>query len=260
MPLKFLPIKSKKDWSGSKWEVVDDNKLSELIARVAVGQSRYVHRILTETSVPTKKAKDTVIDGAVKLLTATDPAKPWHRDGWMFQVISWIAANMQKLGDIIAPPHMIHAHKGFDGIHVKIDASTNLVSLVVICEEKATKNPKKMVSVNVLKEFETMQTGERDNELAAQITQMLESRSDIDVDDALEQIIWKNSRAYRIAVTINDEHNSSTGYEKLFEGYSAVVTGGVEKRRSEVLYLKQLRPWMASLASLAVQHIKKMDK
>lgn len=58
---------------------------------------------------------------AFKSKRTTDPEKPWHRDGWMFQVISWIAAHLQNPEDLIAPPHMIHAHKGFDGIHVRVD-------------------------------------------------------------------------------------------------------------------------------------------
>ncbi|MGY3585542.1 hypothetical protein ACVIGB_005404 [Bradyrhizobium sp. USDA 4341] len=253
MPITFSVIGSKDDWAGSSWTITNDDELAGLIARVALGQSRYVRRVLKETGFATPDAKETELAGALKLLTATDPKNPWHRDGWLFQVISWIAANLQDPNGLIAPPHMIHAHKGFDGVHVKVDPKTNLVTSVVICEEKATDNARKMVRDRIWKEFEGMQSGERDNELAAEVTRLLETAKGVDVDSAVETIVWKNARYYRIAITIGDEHNDASGYQKLFDGYDAVVNGEVIRRRGEVLYLKNLRAWMAVLANRATK-------
>lgn len=70
MPLTFSEIFSGAGWKGSSWEVVDDEKLAELIARVAMGQSRYVRRVLTELNVVPQKGFGTALDGAIKRLTA----------------------------------------------------------------------------------------------------------------------------------------------------------------------------------------------
>jgi hypothetical protein len=258
MPITFSVISSKDDWAGSTWTITNDDELAELVAKVALGQSRYVRRVLKETGFAAPDAKETELAGALKLLTSTDPKKPWHRDGWMFQVISWIAAHLQDPNGLIAPPHMIHAHKGFDGIHVKLDPKTKEVTCVVICEEKATDNARQMVRDRIWKEFEGMQKGERDNELAAEVTRLLETAKDIDVDSAVETIVWKSARYYRISITIGDEHNDAGGREKLFDGYSAVVDGEVTRRRGEVLYLKNLRAWMAALADRAAKKAKAM--
>jgi len=252
MPLAFAPIGGKPDWSGSSWVVADDDKLADMVAHVALGRSRYVRRVLNETGFKTPDPKETELAGAIKLLTALNPAEPWHRDGWLFQVVSWIAAHLQDPDGIIAPPHMIHAHKGFDGIHVKLDPETYQVISVVVCEEKATDNAQKMVN-RIWKDFEKVQLGERDNELVAEVTRLLETRKDVDVDKALEEIIWKDSRGYRIAITIGDEHNHVQGHSKLFKGYDDIVDGDVGRRRGEVLYLANLRRWMDEIASKAIK-------
>lgn len=258
MPITFSPISNKDDWAGSSWTIAKDDELAELIAKIALGQSRYVRRVLKETGFAVPDPKETELTGALKLLTATDPEKPWHRDGWMFQVISWIAAHLQDPSGLIAPPHMIHAHKGFDGIHVRVDPNTNKVTCVVICEEKATDNARKMVRDRIWKEFEEMQNGERDNELAAEVTRLLETAREIDVDAAVETIVWKNTRHYRVSITVGDEHNNEDGQHKLFEGYSTVVGGAVIRRRGEVLYLEDVRSWMAKLAESASKKAKAM--
>ncbi|MGJ4889313.1 hypothetical protein ACQR1Y_14025 [Bradyrhizobium sp. HKCCYLRH3099] len=253
MPIKFSLIGGKHDCTGGSWTITDDDALAELIARVALGQSRYVRRVLRETGFAVPDAKETELAGALKLLTSTDPKAPWHRDGWMFQVISWIAARLQNPQGLIAPPHMIHAHKGFDGLHVTVDPKTSQVTSVVICEEKATENARKMVRDRIWKEFQEMQNGTRDNELAAEVTRLLETAKGVDVDAAVETIVWKNARYYRIAITIDEEHKGTDGYRKLFDGYDVVVAGDVARRRGEVLYLSDMRAWMAKLAQRAAK-------
>ena len=258
MPLKFRPISDKPHWAGSRWVIADDDQLADMVARVALGQSRYVRRVLRETGFESPDPKETELAGAIKLLTATDPDEPWHRDGWLFQVMSWIAANLQSPKGLIAPPHMIHAHKGFDGIHLRLDPKTHQVTSVIICEEKATDNARQMVRDRIWKEFEEMQQGERDNELLAEVTRLLESGKDLDVDKAIGEIIWKDHRAYRIAVTIDDSHDNVKGYGKLFKGYADVVDGDIGRRRAEVLYLKNLREWMDEIATKAIKKAKKL--
>lgn len=247
MPITFTPIGKNPDWSGSSWEIASDDELAKLVARVALGQSHFSLRILRETGFIGPKAAASTLPGALKLLTAADPTKPYHRDGWLFQVISWIAANLQDPGGLIMEPHMIHAHKGFDGVHVRMHGGN--VSAVVICEEKATKNPRKMVRDSIWKEFESMQRGDSDHRLLSEVLVLLKSGKGFDLDKAIEQLVWNNARAYRVAITVADED-----IEDIFEGYADVVSGNVLRRRSEVLPLKKLRPWMAAVAEKARKH------
>lgn len=49
MPVSFTPISEEGRWSGSAWTVDDEDALADMIARVALGQSRSVERILQAT-------------------------------------------------------------------------------------------------------------------------------------------------------------------------------------------------------------------
>jgi len=254
MPIKFAPIGSSSHWAGSTWKIASDNELAKLVARVALGQSHYALRVLKETGFVSSTAAGTTLPGAISLLTAADPKKPYHRDGWLFQVISWIAANLQDPNGLIMEPHMIHAHKGFDGVHVRMSKTKGTVDTVVICEEKATKNARQMVRDRIWPEFETMEKGDSDHRLLSEILVILKTRPDLDPDKAIEQLVWKNTRAYRVAITIKDGSDS----DELFEGYEKVIAGNVGRRRGEVLPLKEMRAWMQSMATKAIEHAKKL--
>jgi hypothetical protein len=255
MPITFTPISNSPTWSGSSWQISNDDELALLVANVALGQSHFAKRILIETGFRSPTPSSSTLEGAVRLLTANNPKEPYHRDGWLFQVISWIAAHLQKPDGLIMEPHMIHAHKGFDGIHVHVDGATGQVQRVVICEEKATKNPRKMVS-RIWDEFKDMESGDSDHRLLSEVIMILRLAPGINLDNAIENLIWKNKRAYRVAITVPNGANYST----LFEGYDAVVTGDVAKRGSEVLPLADMRDWMAAISGKAINYAKKLVK
>ncbi|MGO7611073.1 hypothetical protein ACC689_07275 [Rhizobium ruizarguesonis] len=253
MPITFTPISSSPTWSGSSWQISNDDELARLVARVALGQSHFAKRILVETGFRSPTPSSSTLEGAVRLLSASNPKEPYHRDGWLFQVISWIAAHLQQPGGLIMEPHMIHAHKGFDGIHVHVDGTTGQVERVVICEEKATKNPRKMVS-RIWEEFKDMENGDSDHRLLSEVIMILRLSPAIDLDKAIENLVWKNRRAYRVAITVPNGAN----YSQLFDGYDAVVAGDVAKRGSEVLPLTDMRDWMAALSTKAINHAEKL--
>lgn len=251
MPLSFSSIGNGAAWSGSAWTVSDEQKLASLIARIALGQSRQVERILHDTGFKFGDHGETAAIGAKNLLSVPSGKKPYHRDGWLFQAISWIAAHKQNAGAIIRAPQMIQAHKGFDGIHVELDAKTGRVTRIVVCEEKATDGPRGVITSKVWKEFRDLETGRRDNELVAEVSQMLAAQPALDVDAAVETILWKEARAYRVAITVGNSHVATDGQKELFEGYENVVAQDVSRRRAEILHLTNLRVWMETLATKA---------
>ena len=154
---------------------------------------------------------------------------------------------------------MQHAAKGFDGLHVLIDKKTQTVSSVVICEDKATSNPRRTIHNQVWKEFLDLEAGGRDNLLAANVSMLLETRPELDPDQAIQQILWKETRAFRVAITVDDRHGSVGGRKRLFKGYSTVVTRRVTRRRAETLHLDDLRRWMKHLASKALKAAEKVE-
>ena len=231
-----------------------------MIARVALGQYRHVLQILRETDCIAYAPTENALKGAIRTLTAKDPEKPWQRDGWLFQVLSWIAANIHDHTTLKSPPHIIHADKGFDGLHLTLDRVNNNVISVVICEEKATDGPRGMITSQVWPEFQSIEAGVRDNELVAETTTLLDQNSHVDPDRAVHNILWTHARAYRISITIGDKENSNDGRKALFMGYKSKAPGNnVKKRRAETFYRKDLRGWMKRIAKKAIQAAKDME-
>ena len=121
MPISFSPIHEDGCWHGWTWTVDDEDALAEMIARVALGQSRAVERILSATDALPADYPTGGFSGAMALLTVEDGADAYHRDGWVFQVISWIAAHRQDDHALIRAPQMIKADKGLDGLMIQFD-------------------------------------------------------------------------------------------------------------------------------------------
>lgn len=250
MPISITPVAEKDYWSGSTWTVEDEDQLAELIARVAIGQSRTVERILQATGdLPASYPKGG-FEGARKLLTVGTGDKTYHRDGWVFQVIAWIAAHRFDEDALIRSPQMIKADKGLDGLMIEFDDDG--IAHVVICEEKATQHPRQKVKSQVWPEFEQFETGARDNELVASVTSLLEKSDDPDPDQTVADILWKEKRAYRVAVTVGEKHATPKGRKRLFKGYEEKVLGDVDRRRAETLVLDDVREWLGGIAKKAL--------
>jgi len=258
--MSFHPISNGSFWKGSSWSIDDEDELAILIARVALGQYRHVMKILHETECTAYAPASSALQGAIDLLTAKNDKDPYHRDGWLFQVISWIAAHLQNPDTLKSPPHMIHAGKGFDGLHVCLDSTNTNVVSVIICEEKATEGPRGKITSQVWPEFQLMETGERDHELVAEITTILATNGHIDPEKAVHQILWEQARAYRVSITVGNDENSKSGRKALFKGYKNKVTAGsVDRRRVETLCKNDLRDWMQHIADKAITVAKEME-
>ena len=254
MPLSFTPISVRGRWHGSTWTVQDEHELAVVLARVAIGQSAVVERILRDTDCLAPDMPSDGAHGARRLLTVTSEHSTVHRDGWMFQVISWVAAHLQGVAaeekTLIRPPHMIHAQKGQDGL--VIEYADDDIARVVICEDKATKSPRKQFRNKVLPDFDHYETGARDNELIASVTSVLARHKIYNADDIVANILWKDQRAYRVAVTVPPSRTSVPAQKRLFKGFEKSVQGDVNRRRVELLPLTCLRPWMNALADQAL--------
>lgn len=253
MPIKLTPRSHDPLAHGWDWQVSDRKALAKLIALVALGQARHVNRIFAAATVASPLSVGGW-DAAIKLVTVEKGAEPWHRDGWLFQVISWVAALKAAPMAPTSTPHLIHAQKGFDGVQLELDAAGG-ISAVVIFEDKATDNPRDTVRDDVWPEFTRFEQGEYANVLVAEVTGLLEKLPGIDVDEVIRRVIWKDARSFRVSITVGDTHSTVSGYRRLFKDYDATVLGPVKRRRAETFYVADLRPWMEGLALEVVAHI-----
>jgi len=253
MSIALTPYLSGSLCHGHTWVVPDLVDLADQLASVALGQSFHVERILAGTGIRPVATSTNAAKSGIQLLTAdTDP---WHRDGWMFQVMSWIAAHAAAPAGLIRGPQMIHADKGFDGLKLEVDQSSGIVTAAVIFEDKATENPRSTIRDEVWATFESLEGGAQENVLTAEVATLLANQKKIDADLAIQNIIWKTARHYRIAVTVSDTHASEEGRAKLFKGYDTIAKGQIQRRRAETFHVKELRKWMQALADTAIDRI-----
>ena len=256
MPLSLSQFQYPDICSGCYWSIDDEQKLAEHIAQIALGHARHVERIIAAiTGVSSMKQSVGAKRGAKKLLTVDAGAEPWHRDGWMFQAMSWIAARHADPAVYLRAPHMILAHKGFDGLSVTLDKTTKKVLAAVVFEDKATDNPRTTIRDDVWPGFEALESGDRENELTAELVSVLGAIQQCDVDDAIENVVWSQTRHFRVSITAGESHQDDDGRKRLFKGYDVVVTGALARRRAETIFIPNLRTWMDALALKAISYI-----
>jgi hypothetical protein len=259
MAIVLTPFSDGSLCQGCAWTINDEAELAQRVALVALGQSRHVAKVLASISKDPPKPTLAARTGAVKLLTAPVGEEPWHRDGWIFQTISWLAASQANPSAVTRAPHMIWAHKGFDGLQLELDRATGNITAAIIFEDKATSNPRQTITKEVWPEFRLLESGDRENVLTADVSSLLATRPDLDPERAIENVIWKQIRRYRISITVDETFATADGRKRLFKGYDEIATGNVLRRRSEILRLEQVRPWMASIAAKAISLLNTME-
>lgn len=258
-PLTLIPMNHGELCHGWRWEIADEADLARKVAMVALGQYWHVAQILAgvdKKSMPTRK--DTAA-AAIELLTVPTDGDPWHRDGWVFQTISWIAAHSTEKGVVARAPHAIRAHKGFDGMQLRLDKNGKSVTAVVIFEDKATDNPRKTIKGDVWDGIRSLERGERMPELIHEATTILQTQQQnfpgLDLDEAIETILWDEVRHYRVSITTSKTHAKDNDRERLFRGFDEVAPGNFSRRRADTIHFDNLREWMAEFCKTAITQI-----
>lgn len=259
MPLTLTPVTHGKLCHGSRWVIANEDDLARKVAHIALGQSRHVAAILAKIEKKSPVTRTDTAEAAIKLLTVPEDKDPYHRDGWVFQAISWIAAYRNDSGAIVRAPHAILAHKGFDGIQLRLDVSNENVTAVVIFEDKATENPRSTITGDVWMGIRALERGERMPELIQETGAILEAHQrrfpELDIDLAVETILWEEVRRYRVAITVNDAHDEDSKREALFKGFDRVAPGSLRRRQAETMSIPDLRKWMKQFSAKVIRQI-----
>ncbi|MEJ1336732.1 MAG: hypothetical protein RPU37_11905 [Candidatus Sedimenticola sp. (ex Thyasira tokunagai)] len=256
MPITLTTFEQDNLCKGHIWEFGNEELLVDIVAQVMVGKQRHIKKILEGVTGRVIDFRANAVRDAVEKLTVQPGAGPWHRDGLIFQIFSWISANISSgPSSVIRPPHLIPAQKGFDGLQVDIDTNTGNVSAVIIFEDKATTSPRNTVREMVWPEFSEFNSGERESELEQEITTLIETRKDliVDVDAAIETLIWNNIRKFRVAITADAGHLTEAGRTRLFRGYDVVIPNeDTDYRRAEIVHIDNLREWMDAFSQRVI--------
>ncbi|WP_423186933.1 hypothetical protein ACO1PK_01555 [Alishewanella sp. d11] len=242
---------------GHVWQITNEDLLVDLVANLLMGKQLHVEKILASASARPPRHRENVINDAIQKLTLDGSDTPYHRDGLLFQMFSWIAAHTVKCeGSIIKAPHLVPAHKGFDGLQITV--KDGLVKDVVIFEDKATDNPRDTIREQVWPEFKEFNAGRRESELQQEVTTLLSMKLDAvhDLEEAIETIFWEQSRKFRVAITADKSHLNDEGKARLFKGYDKIISNGtVDFRKAELVHISNLRTWMQQFSEKTIKKL-----
>lgn len=235
--------------SGYTWRIDDPEFLAARVAELLLGYHFHVVDVLNGTAGK-GFARPRMANVQHKLdlleLTTGSETERWHRDGWVFQMISWVAAQREADGEVlIRAPQCRPADKGLDGLLVELSVPSGTAATVVVCEDKATKNPRGMIRDKVWPEILDFEDGARDAEVNSEVTALATQVTDEarrrDIIDAL----WHGELHYRVSITIPDGGDDAASREALFEGFLDCAPGtDLRRRRAHTLALPSVRTWM----------------
>ena len=175
-------------------------------------------------------------------------ARVAQRDGLLFQHLSWVAARMQFPGMKATPPHVRKADKGFDGVLLELVPDESLAR-VVLCEDKATINPRPHIRDVVWQDITDICAGQKDLEILAAITGILDTFADnARHEEIIANTIWERARQFRISVTASPQQLRNGSYQHLFDGFDECAIGDLECRIGEVMPLEDVRAYLNDLS------------
>jgi hypothetical protein len=183
-----------------------------------------------------------------------------HRDGWLFQHISWIAAILDTAEPVVASaPHPRPAEKGFDIVLVPLASRQKAKLELIIGEDKATTNPRDMIRDRVWPEITDLENGARDAEVQATLTSLIAGAGITNKDELSTAAFWRRKKRYRVCVTIPSSSDTSAARQKLFKGYDDYAPGSaVERRKAETFALQDLRQWMEAFGRKVIVQVKQL--
>lgn len=242
---------------GHKWVIQDQAKLAGLVATLMLGEHLHARNILDQLQPATPPRRDDSIDRAIAKLTLSAGDDPWHRDGWVMQFISWIVCYKHRARNAtVRAPQSRRADKGFDGLVVEVDAKGQLS--ILLCEDKATQNPRDTFREKVLPEIKSFEAGERDEELLSDLTVVLETSNTPDVERILATIDWASARRYRVSLSSVAKQQTPAAMKKLFDGFDTAAPGSLDRRCGETACMDPLRAWMDAFCQMVIAQLEGM--
>jgi hypothetical protein len=248
MPLVVEPFDDDPLCFGHTWTIQDEDLLAKIVASIALGLSDHAGDILAGIqSTPRPVLRDRHLDRLIAELgiPASDAAR-WHRDGWVFQMISWISARLVAARHgkrlLIRAPQPRKADKGFDGFIIELADP----ACAVVCEDKATVNARATSTGKVKPEIALIEQGDRDGELNSELSTLLLALADATRSrEIINAVLWGEHLRYRVAITVSPEHDGAGGRADLFNGYDTKAPGDCNPRRgAETIAFPDLRLWM----------------
>lgn len=243
------------------FEVANKDLLASWIAELCLGNYLHLREVIEQLNPDIPISENEAIDAVIELLEVPSDNKTLveRRDGWLFQMMSWIALNLDLHHKFkpeqfeMAPPHTKPGQHGLDGIAVVLDDDMN-IDRIIITEDKCSTWPENIIKNQVFPEYDSFEKRKLDNRIKTGVTALIIPIGGRQVAIKLNNDIARlDYRRYRVGITRKEEHESLEGRKKLYTGYDSHVKGNVERRMAASVFLPDLRNWMSDLSNKVVK-------
>jgi hypothetical protein len=240
-----------------EFEVINEEDLAKYVGDIVLGHYAHVKRIIKSLSSSPSSVSDNSIDSAIKYLTASTIEK---RDGWLFQIISWILLLTENTSKkyYCQQPHDAPAQHGLDGIAVILNDTLQIENIIIV-EDKCTPNQRAIFS-GVWSEFKDFENRRFDNKIVSRISSMLENVNDGDVLEANKNDIYAQSLwSYRVCINRDSRYEGVEKRKKLFKGYDGCIINNTPHRRfAATIYKDNIRVWMNNFSAKVIEYLESL--
>jgi hypothetical protein len=182
-----------------------------------MGQAAHAARIIAELLPSQPVINDAALRDNAKhrLLISGNTDKQrnvsrYHRDGLIFEAISWTAAQQEASGKaLVRDPHLSSTTQGLDGLMIELDKAGKAVTRATIFEDKCSENPDHTFNSKILPAFKVHHENRRAAELVATAAALI-TKTGLDGTESIRaaaRVLDVRYRAYRasLALTTADD-------------------------------------------------------
>ena len=269
-PLAIRAVEIDEHCVGDRWSVDSEDAITQLIAIVAMGQAAYAAAIIRGLYPlgPAFSDIDLCNEAIVHLTVQEGKQTPrvgyprWHRDGFMFEVISWLAARQSNNKNAyLKDPHISATSQGLDGLMIEVADDRSAILRTTVFEDKCTDDPRRTFVDKVLPAFKDRHSNARSAELIATATCLLRNAG---VDDAASAkmaaaVLNRSTRHYRASFALTQEHDLGEERKVLFKGFEGLSGISPNQRIGAGLILEEpIRDWFGRIAASAVMYLEEL--
>jgi len=235
MPITCTTVPIDADSTGDRWHITDENELARLVGLVARCEFGHVETILNgntagaitydaaqEAEIKQKALNALTIPVDVATGKEVRGTAKWHRDGFLFEAISWIAARKSAPQEaLLRDPHIGATTQGLDGLMIELNAAKDDISATTVFEDKCTENARHTFAYVTMPALKAHQVSSR--KILESATTLLRQEFKAGILNAMAaKAISMNVRKYRSSLTILPAEDSQPERVRIFKGYSGL--------------------------------------
>ncbi|MES2268767.1 MAG: hypothetical protein V4520_18530 [Bacteroidota bacterium] len=268
MPITYTTVDIDNDCVGNRWEIENENELAHLVGIVMKGEFAHAESILAGIDIApmvyTPDLEDPIKQGVIDSLTVEldehgkekRETPKWHRDGLLFEIISWIVARMANSPDVlIRDPHIAATTQGLDGLIIELNAAKDQVIQTVVFEDKCMENARDAFRYQTLPAFKAHHANGR--QLIASATTLLRQAVPAALITTVAiSAIKIDVRKYRSALPILAGEDNQVGRARIFSRYGTL--SNIERAgRIGCTFVPEgdMREWFEQFASKVIKSL-----